>query len=172
MELKLFFSTMGTLCPIFPPVARSVSVTFHPGRNEKGPRDTRRHRRTHHHARGILFFVHDRAHRAPGGGRDPGQAASGLTLLCLAVGLSTLVLAWRTRIPTTAAWSTPGAVLLGGAGAATGSFVEAVVAFLICAAPIVASGLWQPLTDLAGIQLPLCAQVVAGPVLLAALRRR
>ncbi|AHI21656.1 benzoate/H(+) symporter BenE family transporter [Corynebacterium vitaeruminis] len=108
-------------------------------------------------------------------GATPGQAASGLTLLCLAVGLSTLVLAWRTRIPTTAAWSTPGAALLGGAGAATGSFGEAVGAFLVCAALIVASGLWRPLADLvaripapiaqamlAGVLLPLCAQVVTG----------
>lgn len=108
-------------------------------------------------------------------GATPGQAAGGLTLLCLAVGLSTLVLAWRTRIPTTAAWSTPGAALLGGVGAAAGSFGEAVSAFLVCAALIVASGLRRPLADLvahipasiaqamlAGVLLPLCAQVVTG----------
>ncbi len=45
-------------------------------------------------------------------GASPVQAASGLAALCLTMGIATLLLATRYRIPITIAWSTPGAALL------------------------------------------------------------
>lgn len=49
-------------------------------------------------------------------GASPAQAASGLAVLCFTMGLSTIVLAWRYRMPITIAWSTPGAALLASTG--------------------------------------------------------
>lgn len=102
-------------------------------------------------------------------GASPGQAASGLGALCLAVGLGTLGLSIASRRPLTLAWSTPGAALLGGSAALPGGFGDAVGAFLLCAAAIVATGLWPRLGELvtripaslaqamlAGVLLPLC----------------
>lgn len=39
------------------------------------------------------------------------QAASGLLVLSLTVGLSTIALSWRHRLPISIAWSTPGAAM-------------------------------------------------------------
>ncbi|NTW39768.1 MAG: benzoate transporter, partial [Cellulomonadaceae bacterium] len=41
-------------------------------------------------------------------GATPGQAASGLLAVTVAMGVATIVLATRTRMPVTIAWSTPG----------------------------------------------------------------
>lgn len=103
------------------------------------------------------------------------QAASGLMALSLLMGLATLILALVHRLPITAAWSTPGAAVLGGAGAAVGQFSDAVGAFLICALCLVATGLWPWLgrlarripsgiaqAMLAGVLFPICLQPVLG----------
>ena len=63
-------------------------------------------------------------------GADPAQAASGLLALTLAVGLGVLVLAWRSRVPVTLAWSTPGAALLAASVVPDGGWPAAVGAFL------------------------------------------
>ena len=63
-------------------------------------------------------------------GADPAQAASGLLALTLAVGLGVLVLAWRSRVPLTLAWSTPGAALLAASVVPDGGWPAAVGAFL------------------------------------------
>lgn len=103
------------------------------------------------------------------------QAASGLMALSLLMGVATLILAFVHRLPITAAWSTPGAALLGGAGAAVGQFSDAVGAFLICALCLLATGLWPWLgrmarripagiaqAMLAGVLFPICLQPVLG----------
>jgi len=63
-------------------------------------------------------------------GADPAQAASGLLALTLTVGLGVLLLAWRSRVPVTLAWSTPGAALLAASGVPDGGWPAAVGAFL------------------------------------------
>jgi benzoate membrane transport protein len=74
------------------------------------------------------------------------QTASMVTALCIAMAVETLWLSWRTKMPVISAWSTPGAALI---GASTGfSINEAVGAFLVAGALLVATGLFKPLTRL------------------------
>ncbi|WP_179129659.1 benzoate/H(+) symporter BenE family transporter [Corynebacterium pacaense] len=108
-------------------------------------------------------------------GASDGQAASGLLALCVVVGLSTLWLALRHRVPVTTAWSTPGGAVLGTAGASASGFGDAVGAFIICAVLLLLSGLWPALgrlasaipapiaqAMLAGVLFPLCLRAVTG----------
>ncbi|HSU47982.1 MAG TPA: benzoate/H(+) symporter BenE family transporter [Arthrobacter sp.] len=74
-------------------------------------------------------------------GADSAQAASGLLALTLAVGLGVLALSWRSRVPVTLAWSTPGAALLAASGMPDGGWAAAVGAF-------VAAGLLLSLTGM------------------------
>src|SRR6478735_1068747 len=74
-------------------------------------------------------------------GANPAQAASGLLAVTLTVGLGVLFLAWRSRVPVTLAWSTPGAALLAASGMPDGGWPAAVGAF-------VAAGLLLALTGL------------------------
>ena len=110
-------------------------------------------------------------------GATPEQAASGLLALCLALGLGCIVLAWRYRMPITAAWSTPGAALLAATGLVDGGWPAAVGAFLVVAGLILLTGLWPHLgrliarippsiaqAMLAGVLLPLCLAPVTGIV--------
>lgn len=121
-------------------------------------------------------------------GANSEQAASGLTALSLAMGLSSVLLAWKFRMPITSAWSTPGAALLISTGTADGGWPAAVGAFLVTALLLLATGLWPMLARLiaripnsvaqamlAGVLLPLCIApvtalagdpVVIAPVLL------
>ncbi len=102
-------------------------------------------------------------------GASPAQAASGLLALCIAQGLSAIVLARRYRIPVTIAWSTPGAALLASTGAVAGGWAAAVGAFLVVGLLIIATAAFRPLADLvraipgsiaqamlAGVLVPLC----------------
>ncbi|UYO97333.1 benzoate/H(+) symporter BenE family transporter [Microbacterium sp. M28] len=108
-------------------------------------------------------------------GATSGQAASGLLALSLAMGLACIVLAWRYRMPITAAWSTPGAALLAATGAVEGGWPAAVGAFLVVAALILIAGLWPGFgrliaripasiaqAMLAGVLLPLCLAPITG----------
>lgn len=65
-------------------------------------------------------------------GATQAQAASGLLVLCLTMGLGCIVFSLRTRMPVTMAWSTPGAALLATTGATAGGFAGAVGAFAVC----------------------------------------
>lgn len=102
-------------------------------------------------------------------GASPAQAASGLLALCIAQGVSAIVLARRYRIPVTIAWSTPGAALLASTGAVAGGWAAAVGAFLVVGLLIIATAAFRPLADLvraipgsiaqamlAGVLVPLC----------------
>lgn len=89
--------------------------------------------------------------------------------LTLTFGLGILWLSWRSRMPVTLAWSTPGAALLATAGTVDGGWPAAVGAFLLVGVLIVLTGL-VPLLGrlmakiptalaqamLAGVLLPLC----------------
>ncbi|TXR52546.1 benzoate/H(+) symporter BenE family transporter [Quadrisphaera setariae] len=102
-------------------------------------------------------------------GATPAQAASGLVVMCALQGVLAIALSWRTRIPVSFAWSTPGAAVLVAAGAGGVTFPEAVGAFLLCGALVVLTGAWPALSRLvtrvpaplsgallAGVLLPLC----------------
>lgn len=102
-------------------------------------------------------------------GASPEQAASGLTAMCIAMGLCAIILSAQRKMPISVAWSTPGAALLASSGQLSGGFGAATGAFLVCAALIIISGVWRPFgraverlpvslanAMLAGILLPLC----------------
>lgn len=117
-------------------------------------------------------------------GASPEQAASGLLVLCVTMGLGCVLFSWRLRMPITMAWSTPGAALLAAATAPAGGFASAVGAFVVCGLLIALCGLVRPLERLveaiptglasamlAGVLLTLCVApfraVVASPVAIA-----
>ena len=110
-------------------------------------------------------------------GASAAQAASGLLAVSLAMRLACIVLAWRYRMPITAAWSTPGAALLVATGSVEGGWPAAVGAFLVTAALILLTALWPALgaliarippsiaqAMLAGVLLPLCLAPITGVV--------
>ncbi|MEW2006226.1 benzoate/H(+) symporter BenE family transporter [Microbacterium sp. NPDC079208] len=110
-------------------------------------------------------------------GASAAQAASGLLAVSLAMGLACIVLAWRYRMPITAAWSTPGAALLVATGSVEGGWPAAVGAFLVTASLILLTALWPALgaliarippsiaqAMLAGVLLPLCLAPITGVV--------
>lgn len=76
-------------------------------------------------------------------GASPEQAASGLIALSAGQGVLMIVLAWRSKLPLSFAWSTPGAALLVSTGMPHGGFSEAVGAFLVAAGLITVAGLWR-----------------------------
>jgi benzoate membrane transport protein len=99
-------------------------------------------------------------------GADPAQAASGLLALTLAVGLGVLLLAWRSRIPVTLAWSTPGAALLAASGTPDGGWPAAVGAFLVAGVLLALTGLVPALGRLMAAIPPSLAQAMLAGVLL------
>jgi benzoate membrane transport protein len=102
--------------------------------------------------------------RAVGATRE--QAASGLLALCVLMGVVAIVFGWRTRMPVTIAWSTPGAALLVSAGHVDGGFAAAVGAFILCGALIVLCGFVRPLAAaIAAIPAPIAAAMLAGVLL-------
>ncbi|NKY11249.1 benzoate/H(+) symporter BenE family transporter, partial [Cellulomonas hominis] len=96
-------------------------------------------------------------------GASPAQAASGLLAVTLAMGAATVLLAWRTRLPITVAWSTPGAALLATTGAAAGGWAQAVAGFVLCGVLLAAVGLWRRLEGWVRlIPVPLANAMLAG----------
>ena len=99
-------------------------------------------------------------------GASQAQAASGLMVLAIAMGLCGVLLSVLSRIPVSIAWSTPGAALLVSTGAIEGGFSAAVAGFIVCAIAIITAGLWRPLAkaiDL--IPMPLANAMLAGILL-------
>jgi benzoate membrane transport protein len=123
-----------------------------------------------------------------GVGASSAQAASGLAALCVLMGLSSILISVRHRMPVTVAWSTPGAALLATTGAPAGGWPVAVGAFVVVGALLlltaaipwlgrlvaaIPTALAQAM--LAGVLVPLClvpvravveSPAVVGPVLL------
>lgn len=104
-------------------------------------------------------------------GASPDQALSGLIAVTLAFSAGMVYLAWKTRIPITMAWSTPGAALLLTTPAPQTGFAGAVGAFLLCALLTALCGVIKPLERfvqsipvsltqalLAGLLIPICVQ--------------
>ncbi|MFF2495165.1 benzoate/H(+) symporter BenE family transporter [Agromyces sp. NPDC058064] len=96
-------------------------------------------------------------------GATDSQAASGLFALCLATGITCIVLPILMRVPVSFAWSTPGAALLVAAASTTQDFAAATGAFLVCGALIVLSGLWPALgRAITSIPKPIASAMLAG----------
>jgi benzoate membrane transport protein len=104
-------------------------------------------------------------------GASPDEAASGLLVLCVSMGVGGLLFSWVTRTPVTMAWSTPGVALLAGATTPDGGYGTAVGAFVVAGALYVLTGLVTPLARLvqaiptaianamlAGVLLTLCVE--------------
>jgi len=123
-----------------------------------------------------------------GVGASSAQAASGLAALCVLMGLSSILISVRHRMPVTVAWSTPGAALLATTGAPTGGWPVAVGAFVVVGALLLLTAAIPWLgrlvaaiptsiaqAMLAGVLVPLClvpvravveSPGIVGPVLL------
>ncbi|MGV6802822.1 MAG: benzoate/H(+) symporter BenE family transporter [Ruegeria sp.] len=99
-------------------------------------------------------------------GASSSQAASGLMVAAVTMGLAAIVLSFWYRQPISVAWSTPGAALLAVSAAPIGGFSGAVGAFLFAGALTVLAGLWRPLGKLAAAIPTTLAQAMLGGVLL------
>lgn len=99
-------------------------------------------------------------------GANQGQASSGLLALTLTFGLGILWLSWRSKMPVTLAWSTPGAALLASAGMVDGGWPAAVGAFLLVGVLILLTGLLPVLGRImATIPTALAQAMLAGVLL-------
>lgn len=96
-------------------------------------------------------------------GASPADAASGLLTLCLGQAMLAILLSWRSRLPLSFSWSTPGAALLIAAEGTTGSYGAAVGAFIVCGLLILISGWWRWLGQaMTRIPVPLAGAMLAG----------
>ena len=99
-------------------------------------------------------------------GATDAQAATGLFFATLGMGVCSILLPLRTRIPAAVAWSTPGAAFLAASTALPGGFAEAVGGLICCAAMIVLTGLVPPLARaVAQIPKPIANGLLAGVLL-------
>jgi benzoate membrane transport protein len=99
-------------------------------------------------------------------GADRAQAASGLLAASVIMGLLSVLVSVRFRMPISIAWSTPGAALLVTTGVPRGGFGAAVTAFAICGALIVCTGVFEPLRRLVlAVPRPLANGLLAGVLL-------
>lgn len=110
-----------------------------------------------------------------GVGASHDQASSGLLAVSVTMGVTSILLAWRSRMPITVAWSTPGAALLASTGVVEGGWPAAVGAFLVTGALILLTGLVPQLgaliariptsvaqAMLAGVLFQLCLGPITG----------
>ncbi|RUT32618.1 benzoate transporter BenE [Arsenicitalea aurantiaca] len=99
-------------------------------------------------------------------GATPAQAGSGLFAICTAVGVLNIVIAWRTRLPMSFAWSTPGIAFLLTVGAPPEGFGAVAGAFLVTALLIVIAGVFKPFARaVAAIPGPIANAMLAGILL-------
>jgi benzoate membrane transport protein len=99
-------------------------------------------------------------------GATPEQATSGLVAICILMGLTTIALSVRSRMPILLAWSTPGAALLAGSHAVHGGYSGAVGAFIVTGVLLALTGLWSGLGRLIGrIPVPIASAMLAGVLL-------
>ncbi|MEO9325910.1 benzoate/H(+) symporter BenE family transporter [Nocardioides sp. C4-1] len=99
-------------------------------------------------------------------GASAAEAASGLLVVTVTMGLGCALFSWCTRMPVTMAWSTPGAALLAGATVPDGGYADAVGAFLVAGLLYVLTGLVRPLGEwVQKIPMPLANAMLAGVLL-------
>ena len=103
-------------------------------------------------------------------GATEAQAASGLLVLSVSMGVVGIALSVRTRTPIAVAWSTPGAALLVSTGVQDGGWPAVVGAFMVCGVLLALAGLWRPLGRLIGaIPAPIASAMLAGVLLMVCL---
>lgn len=96
-------------------------------------------------------------------GASQGQAASGLAVVTLTMGLGCIVLSLAHRTPVTIAWSTPGAALLAGAAVPAAGWAGAVGAFLVAGLLYLLTAAVRPLGDWVGrIPKAIASAMLAG----------
>jgi len=94
------------------------------------------------------------------------QATSGLTALCVGMGLSGIVLAFRYRMPIGVAWSTPGAALLIASGDTLANVNEAIGVYIFSSILLIIAGWFRPLGRLIeAIPATLANAMLAGVLL-------
>ncbi|MDB5530380.1 MAG: benE [Devosia sp.] len=99
-------------------------------------------------------------------GASPQQAGSGLFSVCIAIGLLNIAVSWRTKVPVSFAWTTPGVAFLLTVGEPAGGYPAVAGAFLFTAALIVLAGLIKPFARLvAAIPAPIANAMLAGMLL-------
>ena len=99
-------------------------------------------------------------------GATPAQAATGLFLASLGMGLCSIILPAITRTPAAVAWSTPGAAFLASTAALPGGFAEAVGGMILCAGLLLLTGFVPALGRIvAAIPKPLANALLAGVLL-------
>ncbi len=99
-------------------------------------------------------------------GASPGEASSGLMAAAVAMGICGIFLSFRTGMPISVAWSTPGAAFLATLTTPEGGFPVAVGAFIVTALLLILAGLWKRLGQLISqIPLPLASAMLAGVLL-------
>lgn len=99
-------------------------------------------------------------------GADEVHAASGLMALSVLMGIVGIWASRRTRMPISAAWSTPGAALLASAGVIHGGYPAALGAFVLAGLLTVVAGVWRSLGRwIAAIPGPIASALLAGVLL-------
>lgn len=95
-------------------------------------------------------------------GATAAQTTSWLAAVCLGKAIGGMILTFRTRMPIVLAWSTPGAALVIATGGAV-TLEQAVGAFVVAGALIVATALVRPLSDLvARIPIAIASAMLGG----------
>ena len=101
-----------------------------------------------------------------GVGASEAEAASGLMIASISMGLCGILLTLRTKQPISVAWSTPGAALLAGTAVVAGGFNAAVGAFIMCGCLIILCGIWKPFERaVSAIPGPLANALLSGILL-------
>ena len=99
-------------------------------------------------------------------GASPEEAASGLMAVSVSMGVCAIILSFRTGMPISVAWSTPGAAFLATLTVPEGGFPVAVGAFVVTAMLVILSGLWKQLgRAISAIPVPLASAMLAGVIL-------
>ena len=105
-------------------------------------------------------------HGLQAAGASPAEATSGIMALSVAMGLGGILLSALSRMPTSVAWSTPGAALLTTTGFIEGGFAGAVGAFLLSSILLIVAGVFRPFgRAVSAIPAPLANAMLAGILL-------
>ena len=98
-------------------------------------------------------------------GATAAQQASWAAVLCFAMAASSLYLSWHHKMPIITAWSTPGAALIA-AGVGGITYAQALGAFAVVGALMIATGLFKPLSQgIAKLPASLAAAMLGGVLL-------
>ncbi len=99
-------------------------------------------------------------------GASPLEAGAALTVTTAAVGLLNIFGGWRTRLPVSFAWSTPGAAFLATLAPPAGGLPELAGALLFAGLLVALAGIWRPFARaIESIPTPIASAMLAGILL-------